>query len=111
MYFDSARFVAQGSSVGYGHSSAGDGCSSVGDGRSSVGDDRSSMMTAIAQFVKTPRVHGTVAGSIPAVTPRYCTNKIRNALQSTKKKKRIQGLRTLVGYYFHGSYNQSLRRP
>ncbi len=41
-------------------------------------------VTAVAQWVKTPGIHCSVAGSIP-VTPRYRTKKIRNALWSTKK--------------------------
>jgi hypothetical protein len=41
-------------------------------------------VTTVAQWVKTPGIHCSVAGSIP-VTPRYSTNKIRNALRSTKK--------------------------
>jgi hypothetical protein len=30
-------------------------------------------VTVIAQWAKTPDIHGYVAGSIPAVTPRYCS--------------------------------------
>ncbi len=41
--------------------------------------------TAVAQWLKTPGIHCYVADSIPAVTPRYSTNKIRNALRSTNK--------------------------
>ncbi len=37
--------------------------------------------------MKAPGIHCYVAGSIPAVTPRYCTKKIENALMSTKKTK------------------------
>jgi hypothetical protein len=39
------------------------------------------------KWLKTPGIHCYVAGSITAVTPRYITKKIRNALQSTKKRK------------------------
>ncbi len=44
-------------------------------------------VTAVAQWLKTPGTHCYVAGSIPAVTPRYSSNKMRNAPWSTKKKK------------------------
>jgi hypothetical protein len=49
-------------------------------------------VTAVAQWLKTPGIHCYVAGPIPAVTPRYSTNKIRNALWSTKKKKKKKKL-------------------
>ncbi len=42
-------------------------------------------MTAVAQWLKTPGIHCYDAGSIPAVTPRYSTDTVRNVLQSTKK--------------------------
>ncbi len=45
-------------------------------------------VTAVAQWHKTPGIHCYVVGSIPAVTPRYSSNKARNALWSTKKKKK-----------------------
>jgi hypothetical protein len=35
---------------------------------------------------KAPGIHDYVAGSIPAVTPRYCTVKTINALRITQKK-------------------------
>jgi hypothetical protein len=39
--------------------------------------------------MKAPGIHCYVAGSIPAVTHRYCTKKIeKNALWSTKKTKK-----------------------
>ncbi len=41
-----------------------------------LGDGRSSWVTVVAQWVKAPGIHSYVAGSIPAVTPRNCTNKI-----------------------------------
>ncbi len=44
-------------------------------------------VTAVARWLKTPDIHCYVAGSIPAVTPRYSSNKARNALWSTKKQK------------------------
>ncbi len=50
-------------------------------------------MTVVAQqddccssVGKAPGIHGYVAGSIPAVTPRYCTTKTRIVLRSTKKR-------------------------
>jgi hypothetical protein len=43
-------------------------------------------VTAVAQWPKMPGSHCYDAGSIPAVTPRYSTNKIRKALGSTKKE-------------------------
>ncbi len=45
-------------------------------------------MTVVAQWAKAPGKHCCVAGSIPAVTPRYCINKIKNALWSTKKQRK-----------------------
>jgi hypothetical protein len=44
-------------------------------------------VTVVAQLAKAPGIHCYVAGSIPAVTPRYCTNKTENALWSTKNTK------------------------
>jgi hypothetical protein len=45
-------------------------------------------VTAVAQWAEAPGIHCYVAGSIPAVTPRYCTKKIeKNAPWSTKKQK------------------------
>ncbi len=44
-------------------------------------------MTVVAQWAKAPGINGYGAGSIPAVTPRYCTIVTRNVLRSTKKKK------------------------
>ncbi len=43
-------------------------------------------VTVEAQQAKAPGIHCYVAGSIPAVTTRYCTKKIENALWSTKKR-------------------------
>jgi hypothetical protein len=48
----------------------------------------SGKVTAVAQWLKTPGIHCYVAGSIPVVTPRYSSNKIRNALWSTKKRRK-----------------------
>jgi hypothetical protein len=48
---------------------------------------------------KTPGIHCYVAGLIPALTPRYSSTKIRNALWSTKKKerkKKCRGARQLT---------------
>ncbi len=46
-------------------------------------------VTVVAQWAKAPGIHSYVVGSIPAVTPRYCTKKIeKNSLWSTKKKQR-----------------------
>ncbi len=42
--------------------------------------------TVVAQCAKAPGIHGYVAGSIPAVTPRECTINTINAFRSTKKK-------------------------
>ncbi len=33
-------------------------------------------VTTVAQWAKAPDMHCSVAGSFPAVTPRYCTTKI-----------------------------------
>jgi hypothetical protein len=46
-------------------------------------------VTVAAQWTKAPGIHCYVAGSIPAVTPRYCTNKIEKMLFGAKKKKMI----------------------
>jgi hypothetical protein len=43
--------------------------------------------TVVARCAKAPGIHGYVAGSIPAVTPRYGTITTVNALRSTKKIK------------------------
>ncbi len=45
-------------------------------------------VTVVAQLAKAPGMHYYDAGSIPAVTPRYCTKKIKNALRNTKKEKK-----------------------
>ncbi len=45
-------------------------------------------VTVVAQWSKAPGIHCYVAGSIPAVIPRYCTKKIEKCpLWSTKKQK------------------------
>jgi hypothetical protein len=36
------------------------------------------LLTAVAQWVDTPDIHYYVAGSIPAATPTYGSNKIKN---------------------------------
>jgi hypothetical protein len=52
------------------------------------------MLSKILQYLapgilgEAPGIHGYVASSIPAVTPRYCTITTRNALRSTKKNKK-----------------------
>ncbi len=60
-----------------------------GDGRSSVvGDGRSSVVvTVVAQWAKAPGIHCYIAGSIPAVTPKYCTKKIEKCSLEQKKTK------------------------
>jgi hypothetical protein len=40
----------------------------------------------VAQWAKAPGIHCYVAGSIPAVTPRYCTRKIEKCSLEHKKK-------------------------
>ncbi len=55
----------------------------LGDGRSSV------WVTVVVQWAKAPGIHCYVAGSIPAVTPRYCTKKIEKcSLEHTKKQRK-----------------------
>jgi hypothetical protein len=49
-----------------------------GDGHSSVGDHRNS----VGKGARDTLLY--VVGSISAVTSRYCTNKIENAIRSTK---------------------------
>ncbi len=44
-------------------------------------------VTAVAQWVKAPGIHCYVAGSIPAVTPRYCTQKIEKCSLKRKNPK------------------------
>jgi hypothetical protein len=44
--------------------------------------------TAVAQWAKTPGIHCYVAGSIPVVTPRYCTRKIEKCSLEHKKRKK-----------------------
>ncbi len=43
--------------------------------------------TVVAQWAKAPGIHCYVAGSIPAVTPRYCTKKIEKCSLKHKKNK------------------------
>jgi hypothetical protein len=40
-------------------------------------------VTVVAQWAKAPGIHGYIADSIPAVTPRYCTIKTTNVFRST----------------------------
>jgi hypothetical protein len=44
-------------------------------------------VTVIAQWAKAPGIHYYVVGSIPAVTPRYCTKKIEKCSLEHKKTK------------------------
>ncbi len=44
-------------------------------------------MTVVAQWAKAPGIHCYVAGSIPAVTHRYCTKKIEKCSLEHKKTK------------------------
>jgi hypothetical protein len=44
-------------------------------------------VTVVAQLAKAPGIHCYVAGSIPAVTPRYCTKKIEKCSLEHKKTK------------------------
>jgi hypothetical protein len=43
-------------------------------------------VTVVAQWAKAPGIHCYVAGSIPAVTPRYCTEIIEKCSLERKKK-------------------------
>jgi DNA phosphorothioation-dependent restriction protein DptG len=45
-------------------------------------------MTVVAQKADAPGIHCYVAGSIPAVTPRYCRKKIEKCSLERKKRKR-----------------------
>ncbi len=45
-------------------------------------------MTVVAQWAKAPGIHCYVAGSIPAVTPRYCTKKIEKCSLEHKKQRK-----------------------
>ncbi len=53
-------------------------------------------VTVVAQWAKAPGIHCYVAGSIPAVTPRYCTKKIEKcSLEHKKTKGKKYGLHFL----------------
>ncbi len=43
------------------------------------------MVTVVAQWAKAPGIHCYVAGSIPAITPRYCTKKVEKCSMEHKK--------------------------
>ncbi len=45
------------------------------------------LVTVVAQWAKAPGIHCYVADSIPAVTPRYCTNKLEKCSLEHKKYK------------------------
>ncbi len=49
-------------------------------------------VTVVAQWAKAPGIHYYVAGSIPAVTPRYCTENIEKCSLEHKKKQRKKKL-------------------
>jgi hypothetical protein len=44
-------------------------------------------VTVVDQWAKAPGMHCYVVGSIPAVTPRYCTKKIEKCSLEHKKNK------------------------
>jgi hypothetical protein len=47
----------------------------------------------VVQWAKAPGIHCYVAGSIPAVTPRYCTKKTEKcSLEHTKKQRKKKDL-------------------
>jgi hypothetical protein len=49
-------------------------------------------VTVVAKWAKAPGIHCYVAGSIPAVTPRYCTKKIEKCSLEHNKKKQRKGI-------------------
>ncbi len=49
-------------------------------------------VTVVAQWAKAPGIHCYVAGSIPAVTPKYCTKEIEKCSLEHGKKKREKTL-------------------
>jgi hypothetical protein len=53
----------------------------------------------VAQWAKAPGIHCYIAGSIPAVTPRYCTNKIEKCSLEHKKKTKEKN----IYIYWNGS--------
>ncbi len=53
------------------------------------------MKLVLVNLVTTNYVHCYVAGSIPAVTPRYCTKKIKKMLFGAQK---IKGKKTMYRY-------------
>jgi hypothetical protein len=58
-------------------------------------------VTVVAQWAKAPGIHCYVAGSIPAITPRYCTKKIEKMLFGAQKNKGKKNNRlTLHRRYF-----------
>jgi hypothetical protein len=46
--------------------------------------------------MKAPGIHSYVAGSIPAVTPRYCTKKIEKCSLEHQKKQRKKNILTVL---------------
>jgi hypothetical protein len=57
-------------------------------------------VTVVAQWAKAPGIHCYAAGSIPAVTPRYCTKKIeKRSLEHKKTKEKKKGLESLKRMY------------
>jgi hypothetical protein len=56
-------------------------------------------VTAIAQWANSPSKH--VAGSIPAVTPRYCSNKIKYAHRRPKKDLSVVQVNVRVRVHVH----------
>jgi hypothetical protein len=68
-------------------------------------------VTVVAQLAKAPGIHGYVAGSIPAVTPRYCTiknNKCSSEHQKEEEKKSF--LLPLARCHVKGKNEKDLER-
>ena len=66
-------------------------------------------MTVVAQLAKAQGIHGYVAGSIPAVTPRYCTKKIEKCSLEHKKTKKNKKLLSLCRGLYSGRQKYSAR--
>jgi hypothetical protein len=55
-------------------------------------------VTVVAQWAKAPGIHCYVAGSIPAITHRYCTKKTEKcSLEHTKKQRKKRSAPPLGG--------------
>jgi hypothetical protein len=70
-------------------------------------------VTAVAQWAKAPGIHCYVAGSIPAVTPRYCPKKIEKCSLEHKRKQKQKNVPETASLYSAVTHHtrDSLLRP